>query len=231
MRLSLEKKIQLIEDSMKPGFKRKRAMVEYGVSLPFISNLLRDKDKILELSKRQLDKSRKTMRFGTNHLLEEILYEWYVIQQKANIIVTGPMLKAKAEEMSNASSTDNCTFSNGWLEGFKKRYSIQLKSGKSINPTESTNNSLLEQILYQWVVHQQTCNIIITGPMLKAKAEELSKACSTTSEGFRFSTSWLDAFKKRHGIRFRTCEATGKVEKVDPDQKPPIGLQHFPYKQ
>lgn len=251
-RLTFERKIQLIEDSMKSGFKRAQAMVDYGVSAPFVSRLLKNKDKVLELSKQgSFDTNRKNLNFGRNGLLEEILYDWYVVQVKANVLVTGPMLKSKAEELSN-SSTDECHFSNGWLEGFKKRHNIVLKSPQSYSRADSQNNALLEQILYQWVCHQQQSNVMLTGPMLKSKAEELSKACATTSEGFKFSTGWLDGFKKRHGIRFRSPDLSPSTSRSEsdplrsgptlvlppppphlmdiPDQKPPPFLQYFPYK-
>jgi hypothetical protein len=155
------------------------------------------------------------------------------------------MLKAKAKELSN-SGTEDCVFSNGWLDGFRKRYSIQLLSKKTSPGADSPNNdTLLEQILYQWVVHQQSCNIIVSGPALKAKAEELSKVCATTSDGYKFPTGWLDSFKKRHGIKFRTSEATGtRVESSGNnieqkpshlvqeliDQKPPPNLTYYSYK-
>ena len=141
------------------------------------------------------------------------------------------MLKAKAKELSNSGNVE-CTFSNGWLDGFRKRYSVQLTNKKTPASESPNHDTLLEQILYQWVVHQQSCNVIVSGPALKAKAEELSKVCASTSEGYKFSTGWLDSFKKRHGIKFRTNEATGSSSipstgsrVVDPpDQKPVLPL-------
>ena len=180
-----------------------------------MSSILKNKDKYLDLAKSGVDMNKKANTKGQNSLLEQILYDWYIVQKKANINVTGPMLRTKAEELA-VSGTDPCSFSVGWLDGFKRRFNIQLKNKKSADfKAESQNNSLLEQILYQWVVHQQQSNLIVSGPALKAKAEELSKVCSSTSPGFKFTTGWLDAFKKRHDIRFRTS-----IEE-EPDRKPP----------
>ena len=185
---------------------------------------MKDKDQILELAKTGIDQNMKAKHMGKNSLLENILYDWYVSQKKANITVTGPMLKAKAKELSN-SGTEECNFSNGWLDGFRKRYNVKLTSKSSSSTADNpTNDTLLEQILYQWVVHQQSCNVIVSGPALKAKAEELSKVCAATAEGYKFSTGWLDSFKKRHGIKFRTGEAAGI--KVDPGVEP--GLSSIP---
>ena len=62
-------------------------------------------------------------------------------------------------------------------------------------------DDLLDQILYEWYSTQVSCNVKVTGPMLRTKAEELSSACSTSSEGYKFSPGWLEGFKKRYGIR------------------------------
>jgi len=227
-RLSLAQKLQLIEESSQPGFKRSIACQQYDISTSCISQLLKDKDQILELAKTGVDKNMKSKPMGRNSLLEHILYDWYVIQKKNGLTVTGPMLKAKAKELSN-SGEQECSFSNGWLDGFRKRYRVQLTNKKTPISESPNHDTLLEQILYQWVVHQQSCNIIVSGPALKSKAEELSKVCASTSEGYKFSTGWLDSFKKRHGIKFRTNEATGSPSssgsKVElPDQKPALPL-------
>jgi hypothetical protein len=189
--------------------------------------ILKDKDKYLELAKSGVNMNNKSSKREQNSLLEQILYDWYIDQKKANVNVTGPMIQAKAEELSH-SGTDTCKFSAGWLERFKQRYNITF-GRKIVNyKEESQKNSLLEQILYQWVVQQQQCNIIVSGPALKAKAEELSKVCATSSTGFKFTTNWLDAFKKRHNIKFRIPENTTGDE--EPDIKPLPFLQHFSYK-
>ena len=192
-----------------------------------MSRILKTKDKYLELAKSGVNMNNKSSKREQNSLLEQILYDWYIDQKKANVNVTGPMIQAKAEELSH-SGTDTCKFSAGWLERFKQRYNITFGRKIVKYKEESQKNSLLEQILYQWVVQQQQCNIIVSGPALKAKAEELSKVCATSSTGFKFTTNWLDAFKKRHGIRFRTLEASSP--KLDPDVKPPPDLEYFPLK-
>ena len=200
-----------------------------------------------------VDPNMKSFNLGKNSLLEQILFDWYTNQTRDGVNVTGPMIRSKAEELSSASEIQ-CNFSCGWLEGFKKRYKIQFKNSRREALQETRNNSLLEQILTQWVVHQQACNVTVSGPQLKAKAEELARVCATTSDGFKFSTGWLDSFKKRHGIRFRTPEPSptgSRSESAPPgtsgtsgllppppphlmedsiDQKPPPQLQYYPYK-
>jgi preprotein translocase subunit SecA len=228
------------------------ACQKYNISAPCASKILQAKDEILELAKSGVNTNMKAKHVGRNSLVEQILFDWYKNQTKAGVNVTGPMLKSKAEELSSASEV-SCSFSTGWLDGFKRRYQIQFKSSQKESRQETKNNGLLEQILAQWVKHQQACNVIVTGPALKAKAEELAKVCASTSEGFKFSTIWLDSFKKRHGIRFRSASEqittfeNSPVSKTEPgpsslppppphlmeelmDVKPPPNLHYYPYK-
>jgi hypothetical protein len=257
-RLTFAQKFELIESSSKPGFKRDEACKEYGIKRSCISTILKNKDRILAMANSPgVDPSTKSFNFGKNSLLEQILYDWYKNQANVGVNVTGPMLRSKAEELSSASEI-KCNFSCGWLEGFKRRYKIQFKYSRKEALIETKNNSLLEQILAQWVMHQQSCNIIVSGPALKAKAEELAKVCASTSEGFKFTTTWLDSFKKRFGIRFRTISEQASTigtsqTKTEPgfeprssslplppppshlwqdlvDQKPPPNLPHYPNK-
>ena len=58
----------------------------------------------------------------------------------------------------------------------------------------------LEKILYDWYSQQIANNVKITGTILRAKAQELS--VETGSKQCKFSSGWLENFKKRYGIKF-----------------------------
>ena len=47
-RLTLEQKIQIIEESEVPGFKPKKATEKYGISLPAVYKILKEKDELLK---------------------------------------------------------------------------------------------------------------------------------------------------------------------------------------
>ena len=47
-RLTLEQKIQIIEESEVPGFKPKKAMEKYGISQPAVYKILKEKDELLK---------------------------------------------------------------------------------------------------------------------------------------------------------------------------------------
>lgn len=58
-----------------------------------------------------------------------------------------------------------------------------------------------------------------------AKAEELSKACSPSSEGqgYKFTIGWLDGFKKRYHIRLRdspTSKSSTSTSTSEPRTSP-----------
>ena len=125
--LTLSQKSQLIEDSMKPGFSQDKAAKEYGISQSAVCKILKNKFNIY-CSSAATSNFKKNLTRGKNDALEEKLYEWYLQRKTAGLPVSGPLLRSKAEELANSftcSAPPGFKFSNGWLEGFKKRYDIK----------------------------------------------------------------------------------------------------------
>ena len=119
------------------------------------------------------------------------------------------MIRAKAKELSAASTgSEGKNFSAGWLAGFTKRYNIRISPSATVKEHHDANNELMEKILYDWLVNQQKANASISGAMVRAKAEELSKACSPGSD-YNFTIGWLDGFKKRFKIRLSDRPSLG----------------------
>ena len=73
----------------------------------------------------------------------------------------------------------------------------------------------VDAALFQWFTAARLQSIPISGEILKAKAEELSKALapSTTVESWTCSSGWLSRWKVRHNIKFRSI--CGKNAAVD----------------
>jgi hypothetical protein len=61
--------------------------------------------------------------------LEGALFEWQQCMEQKKAIITGEILKTKANQLWEAlpqyDDVDMPKWSNGWLEGFKKRYKIK----------------------------------------------------------------------------------------------------------
>ncbi len=76
----------------------------------------------------------------------------------------------------------------------------------------SGKEAALEADLYKWIVKTQRKGFPISGPLIIAKAQELhiaahhqltSTSSSDSSPKIKFSTGWLDRFKKRYNLQFK----------------------------
>ena len=137
VRLSLDQKVKLIEESMQPGFNQAKAAKDYGISPSTVNGILKNKFAIYcHPAVEQGTSSKKNLSRGKNDVLESKLYEWYIQRQTEGQPISGPMLKAKASELANSydcSATPDFKFSSGWLERFKKRYDIRFKEKRPSN--------------------------------------------------------------------------------------------------
>ena len=158
-RLDLDQKLKLIEDSMKPGFSIQKAAQEYGLSRSGIYGILKNKFAIYchpAIEKRGSSSgSIRKLSWNPNAQLESVLFDWYQERVQQDLPISGLMIKTKAKELSNSyaissSSPENhIKFSDGWLDGFKKRHGIKLsnresqsrkKENSSTNSTTSDNS-------------------------------------------------------------------------------------------
>ena len=107
---------------------------ELGVDRSTISNILRKKEKFLQLhANANYSDLRKTrIREARFPSLEEALYKWFQSLRSQNIPVSQDVLRAKAVEFYNKAKESGVQLSNfeaskGWLEKFQKRYNISSK--------------------------------------------------------------------------------------------------------
>ena len=168
---SISAKLKIVEEAKKSS-NRLTGRV-YGLDESVIRQWRKNEEKLIEHSLHK-DASRSRLDGAgrkRDDLLDQILYEWYSHQISCNVKISGPMLRAKAEELSSAcaTSSEGNKFSPGWLEGFKKRYGIRIGNKQTTKEHRDANNELMERILYDWLVHQQAQNVNVTGPMIMAK--------------------------------------------------------------
>lgn len=71
---------------------------------------------------------RKTLRASELPKMEKRLYQWFVKQREKHYPVNALALKQKAKEIHLKIKEKECSFnaSDGWLQGFKKRYGVRL---------------------------------------------------------------------------------------------------------
>jgi hypothetical protein len=74
-------------------------------------------------------KEKSRLSIGDRPELEMALFEWQQRIEQKKAIVTGEIVKAKAEQLWEAlpqyNDVEMPKWSNRWLEGFKKRYKIK----------------------------------------------------------------------------------------------------------
>ena len=87
--LTIHQKLRLIEESKKPGFKRKDACEKYRISTSCLSRILK-----FQVNKLQASKNTEgfNLKSGKNHELEMELYEWLVSMNKKGLSVCGQLL-------------------------------------------------------------------------------------------------------------------------------------------
>nr|XP_002735168.1 PREDICTED: tigger transposable element-derived protein 6-like [Saccoglossus kowalevskii] len=71
----------------------------------------------------------------------------------------------------------------------------------------------VEQALLKWFTSARSMNVPISGPILQAKAEDLGQRMNHSE--FKASNGWLERFKSRHGITFKSV--CGEAASVSDD--------------
>ena len=115
------------------------------LSISSMSNIIREKSKWLATDEHTATKL--TERACANKQLEEVLYLWFITNGPAGR--GGDILGDELREMATELAKDprfevksSFKFSNGWLEGFKKRYNI--KQYTRFGEAASTDSAVIE---------------------------------------------------------------------------------------
>ncbi|CAF4315451.1 unnamed protein product [Rotaria magnacalcarata] len=77
----------------------------------------------------------------------------------------------------------------------------------------SLNNKKIDEIVFEWFAQQRAKQIPICGPILQEKARQVAEQLGYTTETFKASNGWLEKFRNRHTISFRTIN--GESASVD----------------
>ena len=71
----------------------------------------------------------------------------------------------------------------------------------------------IELTLYEWFTKMTRLNVPVSGPMLIGKAKKLHSNSKYKNDEFLFSSGWLEGFKKRYNIKFKTI--VGEIKSSD----------------
>ena len=145
--LSIKDK-QIIISRLDKGEKGTNLAPEFGISKQQISDIRKNKDKILKFTD-NIETSeglkRKSLKLANDERLDQALYTWFIQQRSTGTPISGPLLQEKAKHFSmqlNGESADHESFkaSTGWLDKFKNRHGIRNLSiqGEKLSAAEET---------------------------------------------------------------------------------------------
>ncbi|XP_026816812.1 tigger transposable element-derived protein 4-like [Rhopalosiphum maidis] len=127
--LSLKEKIAILDkvQLLPLGTSLRKIAEELCVPKSTMTKLLKDEVILRENFNSTQTSNRKRARKGKCPEVDEALSEWFSLITSRGDPVSGPMLKLKAEELSQKLGNNQFIASNGWLSRWKNRHEIKLK--------------------------------------------------------------------------------------------------------
>ena len=86
-----------------------------------VNGIWRNRAVILEQFRNSNPKLRKSRKAAFENV-DEALYTWFTDQRSASIPLDGTILKQKAQFFADALGIQNFSASNGWFDGWKRRF-------------------------------------------------------------------------------------------------------------
>lgn len=127
--LTIKRKLEIIErvEHLPPHKKKKDIAAEFGIPQSTLSTILKNKDS-LQANDVAGGKKKKRVRTPTKLDVDVALFQWFSAARAQSIPISGEILKAKAEELSEGFDPgSNWTCSSGWLSRWKVRHHIKCR--------------------------------------------------------------------------------------------------------
>lgn len=122
--LTISKKLELLEEIDKNELSKSKLAIQFGIPNSTLSTILKNRYKIEKYVEVRGSLQRVRLRPAKHEDLESQLYEYFVQIRAANLPVTGPLLKEKADELSLVLNIVGFKCSNGWLWRFQRQFNI-----------------------------------------------------------------------------------------------------------
>ena len=145
--LSIKDK-QIIISRLDKGEKGTNLAQEFGISKQQISDIRKNKDKILKFTD-SIETSeglkRKSLKLADDEQLDKALYAWFIQQRSTGTPISGLLLQEKAKHFSTQLNTEMADrefkASTGWLEKFKTPHGIRNLNiqGEKLSAAEETS--------------------------------------------------------------------------------------------
>ena len=115
--LTIKRKLEIVDAVEKaPASKKKKELAaEFNIAPSTLSSTIKNKDS-LKVKANSGGKGKKRNRDPTRPDVDKALYIWFSVVRAQSIAISGEMLKAKVEELSNElEPMVHWSCSNGWL--------------------------------------------------------------------------------------------------------------------
>ena len=93
-----------------------------------VYSVLKNKAKIIESYESNLEKNASLLtrrqRKSPNGELNKLLYEWYQLALRKNVVPDGPTLMEQAKAIAQRLNIDGFKASNGWLQKWKASHNL-----------------------------------------------------------------------------------------------------------
>ena len=184
---------------MDRGEKGTNLAQEFGISKQQISDIRKNKDKILKFTdsvETSEGLKRKSLKLADDEQLDKALYAWFIQQRSTGTPISGPLLQEKAKHFSAQLNTETADrefkASTGWLEKFKTRHGIRNLSiqGEKLSAAEETVEPFLQKlnkvIEERGLIPEQIYNADETGLLWKCLPQRTLVSCREKSApGFK----------------------------------------------
>lgn len=205
--LSVQQKIAVL-DHLKKKTKTKTQLVkEYGCSICTINRILKNEDKIRQMSLKNVKIKRQ--RNGLHTDVENALKKWFIQVRDQNALVSGQILMNKAKELAVKLKID-FEPTKGWLYRWQKRENIKFTKihGESNDADHEAAENFTQNILPSMIENYEPEDIFNadeSGLFYKALPSGTLAYKGETCKGFKTQ-------KKRLTVLF-FCNATGTYKR------------------
>nr|CAD2203470.1 unnamed protein product [Meloidogyne enterolobii] len=139
--------------------------------------------------------------------LKKQIIDYYLANPKTS-------LKQIAEEFSNFNILLKKSSIHSILKN-KQNIIAAINNGIKIKRSHLTKgrHANFDDALLNWIRQVRAENVVITGTLLKEKAMEMANLMGI--DNFKASNGWMEKFKERHSIRFRTEKSETEEPIID----------------
>lgn len=122
--LSFEQKIELVNSWESKSKTRKELSVQYGCDLSTITRIIGQKEKIKEIALKNGNVSRKRLRNGPYHEINEAVAVWFRQMRAKDVRISGKMIEEVARQFAHQLGYHNFEPSKGWLQRWKDKENV-----------------------------------------------------------------------------------------------------------